>query len=132
MATFAYIARDSSGQKVEGRVAAATAQAVLTELHSRQLAPVRVVEVRERAALGGRGMQRRVSMRELANAYRQLADLLRAGVPLMRGLRLLARGKSNPRLSKVMANVADAVAEGARLADAMKHTPTCFRRSRLP
>lgn len=120
MAVFVYIARDVSGQKVEGRVAAATAQAVLTELQSRQLAPVRVQEVRDRAMAGGRGMQRRVSMRQLATAYRQLADLLRAGVPLMRGLRLLSRSKSNPRLAKVMSAVADAVADGARLADAME------------
>jgi general secretion pathway protein F/type IV pilus assembly protein PilC len=120
MAVFAYIARDPSGKKVEGRVAAPTAQAVLTELQGRQLAPVRVQEVRDRALAGGRGMQRRVSTRELANAYRQLADLLRAGVPLMRGLRLLSRNKSNPRLANVMNTVADAVADGSRLADALE------------
>jgi general secretion pathway protein F/type IV pilus assembly protein PilC len=120
MAVFAYIARDPSGKKVEGRVAAATAQAVLTELQGRQLAPVRVQEVRDRTLAVGRGMQRRVSTRELANAYRQLADLLRAGVPLMRGLRLLSRSKSNPRLAKVMNAVADAVADGTRLADALE------------
>jgi general secretion pathway protein F/type IV pilus assembly protein PilC len=120
MAVFAYFARDPSGKKVEGRVAAPTAQAVLTELQGRQLAPVRVQEVRDRALAGGRGMQRRVSTRELANAYRQLADLLRAGVPLMRGLRLLSRNKSNPRLANVMNTVADAVADGSRLADALE------------
>lgn len=114
MATFAYIARDGAGQRIEGKVAAANAQAVLTELHSRQLAPVQVKEVREQ-----RRVQRRVSARHLATAYRQLGDLLHAGVPLLRALRLLGRSKSNPRLAKVMAAVADAVAEGSRLADAM-------------
>ncbi len=64
-------------------------------------------------------MQRRVSTRQLASAYRQLSDLLRAGVPLLRAMRLLGRGKSNPRLAKVMSEVADDVAEGERLADAM-------------
>jgi general secretion pathway protein F/type IV pilus assembly protein PilC len=114
MATFAYIARDPAGQKIEGKVAAATAQAVLAELQSRQLAPVQVQEVRDQPRV-----QRRVSGRQLANVYRQLSDLLRAGVPLLRALRLLGRSKSNPRLAKVMSTVADAVADGARLADAM-------------
>src|SRR5688572_12422699 len=49
MATFAYIARDTAGQKVEGKLAAATAQSVLNELQARQLAPVQVREVREKA-----------------------------------------------------------------------------------
>jgi len=114
MATFAYIARDPAGQKVEGRLSGANSQAVLAELQSRQLAPVQVKEVRDQPRV-----QRGVSGRQLAALYRQLADLLRAGVPLLRGLRLLARGKSNPRLAKVMSSIADAVAEGSRLADAM-------------
>ncbi|OYT68757.1 MAG: pilus assembly protein PilC, partial [Chloracidobacterium sp. CP2_5A] len=114
MATFSYVARDSAGQKVEGKVAAATAQAVLAELQARQLAPVTVQELREspRAA-------RRIRLRHVAMAYRQLSDLLRAGVPLLRALRLLGRSKAYPRLAKVLAEVADAVAEGSRLADAM-------------
>jgi general secretion pathway protein F/type IV pilus assembly protein PilC len=114
MGTFAYIARDPAGQKVEGKVAAATAQAVLADLQSRKLAPVQVREVAEQPRA-----QRRMSPRKLATAYRQLADLLRAGVPLLRGLRLLGRSKSNPRLAKVMSRVGDAVADGSRLADAM-------------
>ena len=114
MATFAFIARDSAGQKVEGKVAAATAQAVLAELQSRQLAPVQVHEVREQPRA-----QRKMPVRQLATAYRQLADLLRAGVPLLRALKLLGRNRANPRLAKTMSAVAEAVAEGSRLADAM-------------
>lgn len=114
MATFAYVARDPTGQRVEGKLAGASAQSVLAELQSRQLAPVQVREVRDQPRV-----QRRVSARQLANAYRQLADLVHAGVPLLRALRLLGRSKSNPRLAKVMATVADAVADGSRLADAM-------------
>lgn len=114
MATFSYIARDSAGQKVEGKLAGNNTQAVLTELQSRQLSPVRVDEVRER-----RRVQRPISTRQLAMAYRQLSDLLRAGVPLLRGLSLLGRSKSNPRLAQVMAAIADSVSEGSRLADAM-------------
>ncbi len=121
MATFSYIARDTSGRKIEGKVAAATAQAVLAELQTRQLAPVQVKEVREQPRV-----QRRISARTLATAYRQLGDLLHAGVPLLRALRLLGRRRSNPRLAKVMSDIADAVAEGSRFADAMAAHPEIF------
>lgn len=114
MATFSYIARDPAGQKVQGKLAAASAQHALTDLHARQLSPVQVVEVRDQPRV-----QQRISIRRLAAAYRQFGDLLHAGVPLLRALQLLGRSKSNPRLAKVMGSIADSVAEGSRLADAM-------------
>ena len=114
MSTFAYIARDRSGQRVSGTLSGASEQSILAELHARDLAPVKISAVRE-----GPRFKRRVGVRHLATAYRQLADLLNAGVPLLRGLRLLGRSKSNPRLADVMRKVSDAVADGTRLADAM-------------
>lgn len=121
MTTYAYIARDPAGQRVTGRLAGTSEQAVVAELQSRQLAPVQVREVGEGASL-----RKRVPLRHIATAYRQLSDLLRAGVPLLRALRLLAGTKSSPRLASVMGSVADAVADGARLADAMSVHPAVF------
>src|SRR5882672_2340214 len=114
MATYAYIARDTAGQKVTGKLVGASEQAVLAELQTRQLAPVQVRPVRER-----RSLRRPIPGRQLATMYHQLADLLRAGVPLLRALRLLGRSKSNPRMGRVLTSIADAVADGSRLADAM-------------
>jgi len=121
MGTFTYIARDPSGQRVTGKLAGADEHAVLAELSARELAPVRVQVERERRHWG-----RGVGTRKLANLYRQLSDLLSAGVPLLRALRLLGRGKSNPRLAEVMRAVADAVADGERLADAMEARKDIF------
>lgn len=119
MATFSYIARNTEGERVTGTLAAATEAAVLAELQSRSLAPVTVHEVR-RQATG------RVSPRHMATAYRQLADLLRAGVPLLRALRLLARSKAMPKLAAVWGEIADQVADGSALADAMAGFPGVF------
>ncbi|MBT8486020.1 MAG: type II secretion system F family protein [Phycisphaerales bacterium] len=121
MATFAYIARNDDGERVTGQVSGGTRQAALAELSARQLAPVRVEEVRERTR-----WQRGVSARQLATAYRQLSDLLRAGVPLLRGLRLLGRGRANPRLAGVLEKIADEVAEGGPLADGLAAHPEIF------
>jgi general secretion pathway protein F len=115
MGTFAYIARNASGEKITGRVTAANEQAVLAELHGRQLSPVRVNAVRETQLF----VRRKVSARQLATAYRQISDLLRAGVPLLRALRLVGRSKASPRLGAVVTEIADEVADGGALADAM-------------
>lgn len=121
MGTFAYIARTAAGSRVEGRIAGASEQAILAELQSRALAPVSITEVREAPRL-----QRRIGPRPLANAYRQLSDLVRAGVPLLRALRLLGRSRAQPRLAAVMAKIADEVADGVALADAMARHPDVF------
>jgi general secretion pathway protein F/type IV pilus assembly protein PilC len=67
-----------------------------------------------------------VGVRALSASYRQLAELLRSGVPLLRALRLLGRGKSNPALAKAWGEVADSIAAGERLADAMSRHPRIF------
>lgn len=121
MTTYAYIARNAAGQRVTGRLSGGSVQAVLSELEARQLAPVRVDEVRDPVRL-----RRRISARQLAQMYRQLSDLLRAGVPLLRSLRILGRGKANPRLASIMSEIADQVAEGERLADAMSRHDGLF------
>lgn len=121
MALFAYIARNARGTRVTGRLEAATEQAAVADLSARGLAPVRV-----EAAAVRLSRRRRVPSRRLAASYQQLSDLLRAGVPLLRGLRLLGRGRADPRLAAVWSQVADEVADGARLADAMAHHERVF------
>ena len=121
MTTFSYIARDPAGQRVVGTLTAASEQAVLADLAGRDLAPVRVRPVHK-----GPRLKRRVSSQHLATAYRQLSDLLRVGMPLLGAMRLLAKSKSNPRLAAVMATIAEDLAQGSRLADAMTRHADVF------
>lgn len=123
MPSFRYTALTATGERVLGVLTGASEQAVLAELETRNLTPVALAAEEERR----RVRRRRVaSARQLATAYEQLADLLRAGVPLLRGLRLLGSQKSAPRLAKVFAELADAVAEGTDLAEAMGQRPEVF------
>ena len=117
--TFAYIARSADGRRVKGHADAVSESAVLTDLASRGLSPISV------AHSDHRRKERRVGVRPLASSYRQLSELLRSGVPLLRAIRLLARGKSNVTLARCWGEVAEALAGGERLADAMsKHERT--------
>jgi general secretion pathway protein F len=119
MPTFEYQAMDTAGARVSGALAAATEGAVLAELESRRLTPVRVTE-REEKRGGG------VSARALGTAYSQLADLLAAGVPMMRTLSLLGRQKSRPALAAAFNDLADRVSDGAELSEAMADHPRVF------
>lgn len=121
MPDFAYIARDRSGRRITGQLSVANAQAALAELESRQLMPVSVRE-RSGLGLGGKTKEGRVSTRTLANFYRQLGDLLRSGVPILRALQLIGRGKANPRLAAVVSAISKDVEDGEGLAESFaKH-----------
>lgn len=94
---------------------------MLGELEARRLTPVSI-EARDDAVLRGRG----VSARRMGAAYTQLAELLEAGVPLMRSLKILGGKKSDVRLGTVFQEIAEAVSEGSDLATAMQRRPEIF------
>ncbi|MDG2422653.1 MAG: type II secretion system F family protein [Phycisphaerales bacterium] len=121
MANWSYIARSIEGQRVTGQLQATSRDAVLADLEARQLVPVRLQEIRSRRVLA-----RRVGSGRLATLFRQLSDLLRAGVPLLRALTLLGRTRTNPRLAEVLRSVSDDIADGMRLGDAVAKHPHVF------
>ncbi|MBB48598.1 MAG: pilus assembly protein PilC [Phycisphaerae bacterium] len=121
MTMFAYSARDREGRKVTGRMEASNQQAALSELESQGLVPMELSP-----ASGSSTGARSSSPRVMSRFYRQLSDLLKSGVPLLRSLRLLGGMKSNARLSEVIRRVADSVEDGERLADAMTRHEQVF------
>jgi general secretion pathway protein F/type IV pilus assembly protein PilC len=125
MPTFSYKAVDQSGTRVEGTVVADNQQAVLGVLSERALFPVEVREggVAVRSALG---TPRRVRIRHLTAFYGQLADLLKAGVPVLRALDVLAKQSSNAALAEITREIREDVAGGSTLADAMGKHPRVF------
>jgi general secretion pathway protein F/type IV pilus assembly protein PilC len=120
--TFEYTALSGSGERVAGVLAGASEQAVLVELESRRLVPVSIKAQKERS----QGRAGRIPQRALANSYLQMSDLLRAGVPLLRSLKLLAGRKSKPAVSAVFRELADAVEKGSDLGAAMSNLAGVF------
>jgi type IV pilus assembly protein PilC len=68
----------------------------------------------------------RVKSRNLAVFTRQLATLIDAGMPLLRGLRLLAEQEESRGLKKTIGGVALSIENGSCLADAMAQYPRAF------
>lgn len=126
MPTFSYRARDLSGQETQGTLVADTVAAATRLLGDRSLMPVAVEEVQtaERSLLTGRA--RRVKLAKVGLMYEQLADLLRAGVPMLRALSVLCEQSASPALSRVLRELREDVSGGDSLADAMARHPHAF------
>ncbi len=126
MPTFAYKARGVDGQAVTGTLVADTEMAATRILDEKTLAPIELREVQATGSSAFTGRARRVNKSVVGVTYEQMADLLRAGVPLLRGLDVLGRQSSNAALARVLREVHDDVAGGDTLADAMDKHPNAF------
>lgn len=93
----------------------------LRMLDEQALYPIQVLEGAE-AGAGGIGSRRRVKSAHLTTFYSQLADLLKAGVPMMRSLDVLSGQGSQGAMVMVVKELREDVAGGMSLGDAMaKH-----------
>lgn len=126
MATFTYKAKTGSGETVTGVLTAESQQAVYRMLDDRALFPIRVTEGSQatRAVISGR--TKKLKLRAVATFYNQLSDLLRAGVPVLRSIDVLARTASNPLLAAILKDLHNDVSGGETLADAMSKHPNAF------
>ncbi len=122
MPDFTYLARNGDGEKVSGRIVAATQREAASLLSGRALFPVKV----EAEKTSGSLRIRRVSGQVMANSYAQLAGLLRSGVPLLRSLSVLKDQSSNKSLRIVLEDVHHRVEDGSNMADAMERHPKVF------
>src|SRR5262245_22272910 len=104
MPDFTFTARAATGQQSTGTLTAGSEREVMALLDQRGLFPVRIQPAK---ATGGvaRAARRRIKTRYLTALYAQLADLLHAGVPLLRSLDILERQTHHPGLAEVLRDV---------------------------
>src|SRR5512136_1325220 len=123
MPTFSYTARNVRGEQLTGVLTAENQQAALRSLDDRQLFPIEVREggMATRSIVPGR--RKRIKLSLLGQCYGQLADLLRAGVPVLRALDVLAKANANAAMVEILREVRDDVAGGLGLAEAMEKHP---------
>ncbi len=124
MPDFTYIALGAAGDRTTGTLTAGSERDATALLDARGLFPIEVTAVKSAAAAGRFGGG--VSGKHLATFYAQLADLLHAGVPLLRSLELLERQTPNKRLGAALKEVRLKVADGTGLAQAMAQHPNVF------
>ena len=117
--TFAWQGRDARGRPVQGRCNAQDAGLARAQLRRQGVQQVRLQRLWwDRPA--------RVRPGDLALMTRQLAALLRAGVPLLQSLDMLSRSLTSSALANVMQQVHNDVAAGTALHEALARHPTHF------
>ena len=129
MGAFEYTALDAGGHERKGLIEGDTAKQVRQLLRDRQLLPLEVHETEQKELKRGQSKSiftRRVSTLDLAMLTRQLATLLRSGLPLEETLTAVAEQTEKPRIQSIILGVRSKVVEGHPLADGLRDYPQAF------
>ncbi|MBO6004664.1 MAG: type II secretion system F family protein, partial [Verrucomicrobia bacterium] len=157
MPKFNYIAMDAQGKETKGSLDAKNQGEALARLQEMKLFPTKVVEAQQAAAAkgkgakkgkgkaaakgGGKGAKKEINIpfhkipglggvgsKVLCTFTRQLATLIDAGLPLLRGLRVLERQEKNPTLKETIQKIGIAVEGGGTFSEALAMHPKVFNK----
>src|SRR5207344_1845936 len=117
--TFSWEGRDRAGKILKGDMRASGEAVVQSVLRRQGIAVVKVK--RQRAGLGGK-----ISEKDITLFTRQLATMMKAGVPLLQAFDIVGKGHSNPAVSRLLLDVKTEVETGSALATAFRKYPLYF------
>jgi type II secretion system protein F len=132
MPQFAYKAKKDDGSVVTGTLQAESERSALDSLGRMGVFPMEIQTEGQApataapAAAAPQGRRRRLKAADVALFTRQLADLLKAGVPINRALRTLSQQTSNPELRETVLEIEKSISSGSTLHQALQKYPKVF------
>src|SRR5437879_6271877 len=149
MPKFNYVAMDQRGKETKGTLEVASQNEAIARVKEMQLFPTRIVEVEKekpekKVKVSGKaagkksggmninikipGLGGKVKSKVLTTFTRQLATLVDAGLPLLRGLRVLEKQEKNPTLRNIIGELALSIEGGSTFSEALAQHPKVFNR----
>jgi type IV pilus assembly protein PilC len=118
-ALYLWEGRDRTGRIVKGEMRAGGETVVAAALRRRGIVSTRIKKQ-------GLARGRKIKEKDLALFTRQLATMLRAGVPLLQSFDIAARGHSNPSMARLLNDIRTDVETGTALNQAFRKYPLYF------
>jgi type IV pilus assembly protein PilC len=116
---FKWTGKDKSGKTQQGEIRAAGDHIVLAQLRRQGLQKISVKKVSSR---GGK----KITEKDITIFTRQLAVMMKAGVPLLQAFDIVGRGHANPSVAKLLLDIKTDVETGSSLAQAFRKYPMHF------
>lgn len=117
--TFQWEGRNRDGKTVRGEMRAASESVVQTTLRRQGITNAKVKKVR--AGSGGK-----VTDKDITLFTRQLATMMKSGVPLLQSFDIVGRGHANPAVGKLLLDIKADVETGSSLSQAFRKYPLYF------
>lgn len=152
MPKFNYVAMDSRGKETKGTLEVTNQNEAISRLKEMGYFPTKVVEAdktkdkpdkKTKTSPSGKaepkkkgfnfnfqipGLSGKVKSKVLTTFTRQLATLVDAGLPLLRGLRVLERQEKHPTLKRIISDLAVSIEGGSTFSEGLAQHPKVFNR----
>ena len=116
---FEWEAKDRKGKAFKGEQRAESQAEVNTSLRKQGLT---IVKLKKRKAPRGR----KITEKDIAYFTRQLSTMLKAGIPLLQSIDIVARGHSNPNFTQLLGEIRFDIESGSSMAMAFRRQPKYF------
>ena len=116
---FEWQGKDRGGKEVRGEIRAAGENQVKAALRRQGVTPSKIKKRRMRSG-------QRIRPKDLAIFTRQLATMMKAGVPLLQAFDIVGRGNPNPSVTKLLNSIRTDVETGTSLSVAFRKFPLYF------
>lgn len=116
---FLWEGKNKDGKIVRGEMRAASESVVQSTLRRQGVSNAKVKKVRFKS--GGK-----VTEKDIALFTRQLATMMKSGVPLLQAFDIVGRGHSNPSVGKLLLDIKSDVETGSSLSQAFRKYPLYF------
>lgn len=118
--TFLWEGKDKRGKIIKGEIRA-SGEAVVNATLRRQ--GITVTKVKKQSGFASKG---KVTEKDITLFTRQLATMMKSGVPLLQAFDIVGKGHSNPQVSKLLADIKADVETGSSLSASFKKYPLYF------
>ncbi|HOV97321.1 MAG TPA: type II secretion system F family protein [Thermomonas sp.] len=120
---FVWQGRDKRGKEMKGEQLARTANLLRAELRKQGINPT-MVKPKPKPLFGGSG--KKISPRDIAVFSRQIATMMKSGVPIVNALEIIGGGNKNPNMKKMVNGLRNDIEGGASIYEAMSQYPVQF------
>jgi len=118
-AIFEWEGKDKNGKQVRGEIRAGGENQVMSALRRQGVTPTKIKKRRLRSG-------KSIKVKDLAVFTRQLATMMKAGVPLLQAFDIVGRGNPNPSVTKLLNDIRNDVETGTSLSTAFRKYPVYF------
>ena len=120
---FVWEGRDKRGTIMKGEQLAKNQNMLRAELRRQGINPT-VVKVKPKPLFGGSGS--RITPKDIAVFSRQLATMMKSGVPIVNSLEIIAGGQKNPKMKTMVNSLKGEIEGGSSIYEAMSKHPVQF------
>ena len=124
--SFLWEGTNNKGSTIKGEMVAASADIVKAELRKQGITPKKGKIKKKSGGLFGGGSEKKITTKDIAVFSRQLATMMKAGVPMVQAFDIVGQSHANPSMSKLLMVIKADIEAGGTLASALSQHPMYF------